>query len=176
MYAVFIIGIQTENSRFLRTILNLSFTWIAARKNPPRIILALICLFDLTGIWPISIIQRIKYILLSWINVDELSEDANATFWQGELVLGLACIELTGQFLLPGSYLFGEEEGVDFVLKSFLCQKSSFLRELYQNVENILEAFDNQAEQFLQQKFPLLPRFPGGFSRGALSAFRGELW
>jgi len=176
MYAVFIIGIQTENSRFLRTILNLSFTWIAARENPPRIILALICLFDLTGIWPISIIQRIKYILLSWTNVDELSEDANATFWQGELVLGLACIELTGQFLLPGIYLFGGEEGVDFVLKSFLCQKSSFLRELYQNVENILEAFDNQAEQFLQRKFPLLPRFPGGFSRGALPAFRGELW
>jgi hypothetical protein len=175
MYAVFIIGIQTEKSRFLRTILNLSFTWIAARENP-RIILALICLFDLTGIMPISIIKRIKDILLSWINVDELSEDANATFWQGELVLGLACIELTGQFLLPGIYLFGRQKGVDFVLKSFLCQKSSFLRELYQNVENILEAFDNQAEQFLKRKFPLLPRFPGGFSRGALPAFRGELW
>jgi hypothetical protein len=175
MYAVFIIGIQTEKSRFLRTILNLSFNWIPNRENP-RIIRSLICLFDWTGIMPISIIRRIKPILLSWINVDELSEDANATFWQGELVLGLACIELTGQFLLPGSYLFGEEKGVDFVLKSFLCQKSSFLRELYPNVENILEAFDNQAEQFLKRKFPLHPQFPGGFSRGALPAFRRERW
>jgi hypothetical protein len=175
IYAVFIIGIHDEKPRFLRTLLNVPFNWIVYRENS-RIILALFCLFNLTGIMPISIIQRIKYILLSWINVDELSEDANVTFWQVELVLGLACIELTGQFLLPGIYLFGEEEGGDFVLKSFLCQKSSFLRELYQNVENILEAFDNQAEQFLKRKFPLLPRFPGGFRRGALPAFRGEVW
>lgn len=185
IYAVFIIGVQEEKAQLLRTIL--SIPWNRQVDSLPN--LGLVCVLNYLDGYSYSLFnavlggtpyfapvaERIKRILVPWI--EELLLDADVAFCQGEFVLGLADIEAKrpaylsdGKRLsLEGTYLY--QYKARRIISAFLHDSSHWLIDLYPSLEELLKTFDETASVDKRGS-----RHMEGFCRGALPAFREEVW
>lgn len=184
IYTVFIIGVQEQREQLLRTVLGIR--WNRQADSLPNLpIVYVLSYLDgysrsifnavLDGTpYLAPVAERIKRILLPWL--EELLLDVNAAFYQGEFVLGLADIEAPPylsdekSLYLQGLYLYYPQARP--ILKAFLCDSSQWLVSLYPSLEELLSTFDATASRLDREGFGLM----GGFCRGALPAFRGEVW
>ena len=184
IYAVFIVGVQEETEQLLRTILGIRCHWQArSLPNPPLVYVLsyfdgyLHSIFNAVlggSAYFVPVSERVKIILLPWLK--ELLLDADAAFYQGEFVLGLASIEFSHylldekRLLLPGLYLYYPQAHP--ILTAFLHDYSQWLVSLYPSLEQLLGIFDTTALKLDRSGFGRM----SGFCRGSLAALRGEMW
>ena len=158
IYTVFIVGVQEEREQLLRTVLRTPLKRQAA-SLPDLPIVYVLSYLDCRShsifnaalgtpyCAPVS--ERIKRILLPWL--EELLLDADAAFYQGEFVLGLADIEAPyylsdeKRLSLKGLYLYYPEARP--ILKAFLCDSSQWLVSLYPSLEDLLHIFNTTASK-----------------------------
>ncbi|MEP0885170.1 hypothetical protein NDI49_26825 [Trichocoleus sp. ST-U3] len=184
MYTLFIVGVQEEREKLLRTVLRIP--WNRQADLPPN--LPLIDVLSYIHYYSDSIFnavlggspyfapiaERIKRVLIPWI--EELLLDTDAAFYQGEFVLGLADIEVPPYSLdkkllsLQGLYLYHSQARP--ILTAFLRDSSQWLVSLYPSLEELLDIFDATASNLDREGFGRMY----GFCRGALPTFRGEVW
>jgi len=185
IYGVFIIGVQEEREQLLRTVLGIPWNrQVESLPNQP-----LVCVLTYLYYYSRSIFnavlggtpyyapvaKRIKRVLVPWI--EELLLDADAAFYQGEFVLGLADIEAERpsyfsdekRLSLQGLYLYYPE--ARSVLIDFLHNSSEWLVNLYPSIEELLKTFDATASKLDSDGWGRMY----GFCREALPAFRGEV-
>ena len=183
IYTVFIVGVQEEREQLLRTVLRTPLKRQAASLPGLPIVYVLSYLdrysdsiFNAVLGGPryfVPVAERIKKILLPWL--EELLLDADAAFYQGEFVLGLANIEAPyylsdkKRLSLQGLYLYYPEARP--ILKAFLCDSSQWLVSLYPSLEDLLDIFDTTASKLDRSGFGRM----SGFCSGAVAAFRGEV-
>ena len=158
IYTVFIVGVQEEREQLLRTVLGIRWNRQAdSLPNLPIVELLLYLDGDSDSIFnavhgpryfaPVA--ERIKIILLPWL--EELLLDADAAFYRGEFVLGLADIEAPPylsdekRLSLKGLYLYYPEARP--ILKAFLCDSSQWLVSLYPSLEDLLHIFNTTASK-----------------------------
>ena len=182
IYTVFIVGVQEEREQLLRTVLGIR--WNRQADSLPNLpIVELLIYLDcrsrsifnaaLGTSYCAPVAERIKIILLPWL--EELLLDADAAFYQGEFVLGLADIEAPPYLSdekclsLKGLYLYYPEARP--ILKAFLCGSSQWLVSLYPSLEDLLDIFDTTASKLDRSGFGRMD----GFCSGAVAAFRGEV-
>jgi hypothetical protein len=184
IYAVFIVGVQEEREPLLRTVLGIR--WNRQADSLPNLpIVYVLSYLDgysrsifnaVLGGTPYfaPVAERIKRILLPWL--EELLLDADAAFYQGEFVLGLADIEAPPYLSdekclsLQGIYLYHSQARP--ILTAFLRDSSQWLVSLYPSLEELLYIFDATASKLDREGFGRMY----GFCKEALPAFRGELW
>jgi hypothetical protein len=182
-YTVFIVGVQEEREQLLRAVLRIRRNQQAdSLPNFPlvELLIYLDCrsrlIFNaaLGTSYCAPVAERIKRILLPWL--EELLLDADATFYQGEFVLGLADMEAPAPpysdekcLSLKGLYLYYPEAYP--ILKAFLCDFSQWLVSLYPSLEDLLDIFDTTASKLDRSGFGRMD----GFCSGAVAAFRGEV-
>jgi hypothetical protein len=183
IYTVFIVGVQEEREQLLRTVLRTPLKRQAASLPNLPIVYVLSYLDGYSDSifnavlggtrYFAPVAERIKIILFPWLK--ELLLDADAAFYQGEFVLGLADIEapyyLSDEkcLYLQGLYLYSPEARP--ILKAFLCDSSQWLVSLYPSLEDLLDIFDTTASQLDRSRFGRMD----GFCSGAVAAFRGEV-
>jgi hypothetical protein len=183
IYTVFIVGVQEEREQLLRKVLETRCNRQAASLPDLPIVYVLSYLdgyshsiFNAVLGTPYfaPVAERIKIILFPWL--EELLLDADAAFYQGEFVLGLANIEAPyylsdkKRLSLQGLYLYYPEARP--ILKAFLCGDSSqWLVSLYPSLEDLLDIFDTTASKLDRSGFGRM----SGFCSGAVAAFRGEV-
>jgi len=144
IYTVFIVGVQEEREQLLRAVLGIRRNE-QADSLPNLSLVELLIYLDgysrsifnaaLGTPYCAPVAKRIKIILLPWL--EELLLDADAAFYQGEFVLGLADIEAPVPYYLSdekrlslkGLYLYYPEARP--ILKAFLCDSSQWLVSLY---------------------------------------------
>jgi hypothetical protein len=182
IYTVFIVGVQQEREQLLRRVLGTR----CKRQPAPLQDLPIVYVLSYLDGYSRSIFnsalgtsyfapvaERIKVILLPWL--EELLLDADAAFYQGEFVLGLANIEAPyylsdkKRLSLQGLYLYYPEARP--ILKAFLCDSSQWLVSLYPSLEDLLDIFDTTASKLDRSGFGRM----SGFCSGAVAAFRGEV-
>ncbi len=184
IYGVFIVGVQEEREQLLRTVLGIRWNRQAASLPNLPIVYVLSYLDGYSrsifnavlGGTPYfaPVAERIKRILLPWL--EELLLDADAAFYQGEFVLGLADIEAPPylsdekRLSLQGLYLYYPEALP--ILKAFLCDSSQWLVSLYPSLEELLGTFDATASKLDREGSGRMY----GLCRGTLPAFRGKMW
>lgn len=184
IYGVFIVGVQEEREQLLRTVLGIR--WNRQANSLPNLpIVYVLSYLDgyshsifnaVLGGTPYlaPVAERIKRILLPWLK--ELLLDTDAAFYQGEFVLGLADIEAPPYLLdekclsLQGIYLYASQARP--ILTAFLSDSSQWLVSLYPSLEELLYIFDATASTLDRGGFSRMY----GFCRGALPAFKGEVW
>lgn len=158
IYTVFIVGVQEEREQLLRKVLE------TRCKRQPAALPDLPIVYVLSYLEGYSrsifnaalgtpycapVAERIKRILLPWL--EELLLDADAAFYQGEFVLGLADIEAyyylsdEKRLSLKGLYLYYPEARP--ILKAFLCDSSQWLVSLYPSLEDLLHIFNTTASK-----------------------------
>jgi hypothetical protein len=183
IYTVFIVGVQEEREQLLRTVLRTPLKRQAASLPNLPIVYVLSYLDGYSDSifnavlggtrYFAPVAERIKIILFPWLK--ELLLDADAAFYQGEFVLGLAEIEapyyLSDEkcLYLQGLYLYSPEARP--ILKAFLCDSSQWLVSLYPSLEDLLDIFDTTASKLDRSGFGRMD----GFCSGAVAAFRGEV-
>jgi len=182
IYTVFIVGVQEEREQLLRKVLGTRCKRQAASLPDLPIVYVLSYLdgyshsiFNAVLGTPYfaPVAERIKIILFPWL--EELLLDADAAFYQGEFVLGLANIEAPyylsdkKRLYLQGLYLYYPEARP--ILKAFLCDSSQWLVSLYPSLEDLLDIFDTTASKLDRSGFGRMY----GFCSGAVAAFRGEV-
>jgi hypothetical protein len=183
IYTVFIVGVQEEREQLLRTVLRTPLKRQAASLPNLPIVYVLSYLDGYSDSifnavlggtrYFAPVAERIKIILFPWLK--ELLLDADAAFYQGEFVLGLADIEapyyLSDEkcLYLQGLYLYSPEARP--ILKAFLCDSSQWLVSLYPSLEDLLDIFDTTASKLDRSGFGRMD----GFCSGAVAAFRGEV-
>jgi hypothetical protein len=186
IYTVFIVGVQEEREQLLRTVLRTPLKRQAASlPDLPNLPIVYVLsyldsysdsIFNAVLGGPcyfVPVAERIKKILLPWL--EELLLDADAAFYQGEFVLGLANIEAPyylsdeKRLSLQGLYLYYPEARP--ILKAFLCDSSQWLVSLYPSLEDLLDIFDTTASKLGRSSFGRMY----GFCSGAVAAFRGEV-
>ena len=158
IYTVFIVGVQEEREQLLRKVLETRCNRQAASLPDLPIVYVLSYLdgysrsiFNAALGTPYCapVAERIKRILLPWL--EELLLDADAAFYQGEFVLGLADIEAPyylsdeKRLSLKGLYLYYPEARP--ILKAFLCDSSQWLVSLYPSLEDLLDIFNTTASK-----------------------------
>ena len=158
IYTVFIVGVQQEREQLLRRVLGTGCKRQAASLPDLPIVYVLSYLdgyshsiFNAALGTPYCapVAVRIKRILLPWL--EELLLDADAAFYQGEFVLGLADIEapyyLSDEkcLYLQGLYLYSPEARP--ILKAFLCDSSQWLVSLYPSLEDLLHIFNTTSSK-----------------------------
>jgi|GEM_PF-2322617 len=158
IYTVFIVGVEEEREQLLRTVLGIP--WNRQADSLPNLpIVELLIYLDcrsrsifnaaLGTSYCAPVAERIKRILLPWL--EELLLDADAAFYQGEFVLGLADIEAPPylsdekRLSLKGLYLYYPEARP--ILKAFLCDSSQWLVSLYPSLEDLLDIFNTTASK-----------------------------
>jgi len=158
IYTVFIVGVQEEREQLLRTVLGIR--WNRQADSLPNLpIVELLIYLDcrsrsifnaaLGTSYCAPVAERIKRILLPWL--EELLLDADAAFYRGEFVLGLADIEAPPYLSdekclsLKGLYLYYPEARP--ILKAFLCDSSQWLVSLYPSLEDLLHIFNTTASK-----------------------------
>ena len=186
IYGVFIVGIQEEREQLLRTVLGIR--WNRQSVSLPNLPIVYVLSYldgysrsifnSVLGGTPYfaPVAERIKRILLPWL--EELLLDADAAFYQGEFVLGLATIEAPlppylseeKRLSLQGLYLYYPQARP--ILTAFLRDSSQWLVSLYPSLEELLYIFDATASKLDREGFGRMY----GFCKEALPAFRGELW
>lgn len=184
IYTVFIVGVQEEREQLLRAVLGIRRNQ-QADSLPNFSLVELLLYLDgrsrsifnaaLGTSYCAPVAERIKRILLPWL--EELLLDADAAFYQGEFVMGLADIEAPAPpylsdekcLSLKGLYLYYPEAYP--ILKAFLCDSSQWLVSLYPSLEELLGIFDTTASQVDRSRFGGMY----GFCSGAVAAFRGEV-
>lgn len=186
IYTIFIVGVQEEREQLLRTVLKIQ--WDRQANSLPNLPIVYVLSYldgysrsifnDVLGGTPYfaPIAERIKRILLPWL--EELLLDVDAAFYQGEFVLGLATIEAPlppylseeKRLSLQGLYLYYPQARP--ILTAFLRDSSQWLVSLYPSLEELLYIFDATASKLDREGFGRMY----GFCRGALPAFRGEVW
>ena len=186
IYTVFIVGVQEEREHLLRTVLRTPLKRQAASlPDLPNLPIVYVLsyldsysdsIFNAVLGGPryfVPVAERIKKILLPWL--EELLLDADAAFYQGEFVLGLANIEAPyylsdeKRLSLKGLYLYYPQAYP--ILKAFLCDSSQWLVSLYPSLEDLLDIFDTTASKLDRSGFGRMD----GFCSGAVAAFRGEV-
>jgi len=158
IYTVFIVGVQEEREQLLRKVLETRCNRQAASLPDLPIVYVLSYLdgysrsiFNAALGTPYCapVAERIKRILLPWL--EELLLDADAAFYQGEFVLGLADIEASyylsdeKRLSLKGLYLYYPEARP--ILTAFLCDSSQWLVSLYPSLEDLLDIFNTTASK-----------------------------
>ena len=184
IYTVFIVGVQEEREQLLRTVLKIQ--WDRQANSLPSLSIVYV-LSDLDGYsrsifeaalssrYFAPVVERVKRILIPWL--EELLLDAEAAFYQGEFVLGLADIEAPlppylseeKRLSLQGLYLYYSQARP--ILTAFLRDSSQWLVSLYPSLEELLGTFDATASKLDRDGSGRMY----GLCRGALSAFRGEV-
>ncbi|MBD2065999.1 hypothetical protein H6F93_00335 [Leptolyngbya sp. FACHB-671] len=184
LYGVFIVGVQEEREQLLRTVLGIR--WNRQANSLPNLPIVYV-LSSLDGYshsifnavlggtpYFAPVAERIKRILLPWL--EELLLNTDVAFYQGEFVLGLADIEAPPylsdekRLSLQGIYLYAFQARP--ILAAFLSDSSQWLVSLYPSLEELLYIFDATASTLDRGGFSRMY----GFCRGALPAFRGEVW
>ncbi|MEG4289851.1 hypothetical protein Q5692_11710 [Microcoleus sp. C2C3] len=182
IYTVFIVGVQEEREQLLRTVLGIRRNQLASSLPNFSLVELLINLGHSHSIFNAAlgtpycapVAERIKIILLPWLEELLLDADADAAFYRGEFVLGLADIEApyylsdVKRLSLKGLYLYYPEAPP--ILKAFLCDSSQWLVSLYPSLEELLGIFDTTASQLDRSGFGIM-----GFCSGAVAAFKGEV-
>jgi len=158
IYTVFIVGVQEEREQLLRAVLGIRRNQQAdSLPNFPLVELLIYLDCRSRSIFNAAlgtsdcapVAERIKRILLPWL--EELLLDADAAFYQGEFVLGLADIEAPPYLSdekclsLKGLYLYYPEARP--ILKAFLCDSSQWLVSLYPSLEDLLDIFNTTASK-----------------------------
>jgi hypothetical protein len=180
IYTVFIVGVQEEREQLLRAVLGIRRNQLASSLPNFSLVELLINLGHSHSIFNAAlgtpycapVAERIKIILLPWL--EELLVDADAAFYRGEFVLGLADIEApyylsdVKRLSLKGLYLYYPEAPP--ILTAFLCDSSQWLVSLYPSLEELLGIFDTTASKLDRSGFGIM-----GFCSGAVAAFRGEV-
>ncbi|MEQ8465701.1 5'-methylthioadenosine/S-adenosylhomocysteine nucleosidase family protein, partial [Coleofasciculus sp. E1-EBD-02] len=183
IYTVFIVGVQEQRDKLLRTILTIQ--WNRQSNSLPNLPIVYVLsyldgysrsIFEaaLSSRYFAPVAERIKRILIPWI--EELLLDSDAAFYQGEFVLGLADIEAPPylseeQYLsLQGLYLYYSQARP--ILTAFVRDYSQWLINLYPSIEELLNIFDATALKLDRAEVGRMY----GFCRGAIPAFRGEVW
>ena len=183
IYTVFIVGVQEKREQLLREVLGIRRNQLANSLHNFSLVELLITLdchshsiFNAALGTPYGppVAERIKIILLPWLEELLLDADADAAFYRGEFVLGLADIEApyylsdVKRLSLKGLYLYDPEAYP--ILKAFLCDSSQWLVSLYPSLEELLGIFDTTASKVDRNRFGKM-----GFCSGAVAAFRGEV-
>jgi hypothetical protein len=182
-YIVFILGVQENRNQLLRDILNIQLNrQLDSLPNLP-LTCTLTYLYHysdsifntiLCRTSSVPVIERIKQVLLPWI--DEFVLDADTAFYRGEFVLGLADIEAEKHEYLPeeriltlrGRYLYAFEAIP--VIQEFIHNSSRWLLDLYPSLEQLLWIFDSTASRLDVDGWGRV----NGFCRGAFAIYRGQ--
>lgn len=182
-YVVLILGVQEERTYLLRDILNIQLN----RTSDSLPNLPLTCTLSyqysyskeifnkvLGGSYFVPVIERIKQIIIPWI--DEYVIDINTAFFQGEFVLGLGDIEAKkpehlfnpNSLSLQGAYLYYPEAIP--IIQDFIRDYSQLLLDLYPSLEELLWIFDATASKLDVDGWGRV----NGFCRGAFATYRGQ--
>ncbi len=182
IYIVFILGTQEKRNQLLRDILSIQLNR-RLDSLPP---LPLTCILSyhyhyskeifntvLGGSYFVPIIERIKQIIVPWIN--EYVIDVDTAFFQGEFVLGLGDIEVkkpdyflsNNTLTLQGAYLY-HHKAIP-IIKEFIRNDSQWLLDFYPSLEQLLWNFDATASKLNVDGWG---RF-NGFFREAFATYRG---
>lgn len=182
-YMVFILGVEENRNQLLRDILSiqlnrqldflpnlpLTCTLTYLYHYSDSIFNTILCRTS-----SVPVIERIKQVLLPWI--DEFVLDADTAFYRGEFVLGLADIESEKPEYLPeeriltlrGRYLYAFEAIP--VIQEFIRNSSRWLLDLYPSLEQLLWIFDSTASRLDVDGWGRV----NGFCRGAFATYRGQ--
>lgn len=172
MYSVFIVGSQQGKAELLRSVLDIPWKW---RKRYDRDMPLIQVILYVSGYsnsifntvlgqnsW-LSLPNRVKEVLMPWLT--SFLVDIDSGFYKGEFLLQLASVEVEKQASLPALHLY--ESKAKHLLLQFLSQQPTWLRQLYPDIENVLQTFDTTAQARSRGSF-------GGFDSGAIAAFCGN--
>ncbi|MDF5707316.1 MAG: hypothetical protein PUP90_06450 [Nostoc sp. S4] len=183
IYVVFILGVQENRNQLLKEILSIQLN--RQKYSLPNLPLTSTLTYFyhysepifntvLGGTYFVPVIERIKQVLLPWI--DDFVLDADTAFYQGEFVLGLGDIEaekpeyLTDERILTlkGAYLY-HHEAIQ-VISEFIHNSSQWLLDLYPSLEQLLWIFDSTASKLDSDGYGRMY----GFCRNAFAIYRGQ--